>query len=204
MISRSVRAATLVAAMLVVPGLRAAEVAGVKVDDQIKVGSSELVLNGAGLRTKVFVKVYVGALYVTQKATTPAALLDATTPRRMNMRLLRDVDSDTLFGCAARRPQGQQQRGRTGGAEGGGRPVRRDHEKDRQRQEWRHGQHRLHGRWRCRRLQRRESRPGRQRAVREGAAQGLAGGQSGGCLAQEGVAGRLIFTRRRWKWKRSG
>jgi len=99
MISRSVRAATLIAAMLVVPGLQAAEVAGVKVDDQIKVGSSELVLNGAGLRTKVFVKVYVGALYVTQKATTPAPLLDATTPRRMNMRLLRDVDSESLFGA---------------------------------------------------------------------------------------------------------
>jgi len=32
----------------------AAEVAGVKVDERLKLGSDELVLNGAGLRTKVF------------------------------------------------------------------------------------------------------------------------------------------------------
>lgn len=99
MISRSMQAAALVAALLAIPAVQAAEVAGVKVDDQIKVGSNELVLNGAGLRTKVFVKVYVGALYVSQKANSPAALLDAPTPRRMTMRMLRDIDSDTLYGA---------------------------------------------------------------------------------------------------------
>jgi len=99
MISHSVRMAALVAALLAVPGLQAAEVAGVKLDEQIKVGASELVLNGAGLRTKVFIKVYVGALYVTEKANTPAGLLDAATPRRMSMRMLRDIDSDTLYGA---------------------------------------------------------------------------------------------------------
>ena len=99
MIAHSVRMAALLAALLAVPGLQAAEVAGVKVDEQIKVGGSELVLNGAGLRTKVFVKVYIGALYVSQKANTPAALLDAATPRRMNLRMLRDVDSDSLYGA---------------------------------------------------------------------------------------------------------
>ena len=99
MISHSVRMATLVAALLAIPGVQAAEVAGVRIDEQIKVGSNELVLNGAGLRTKVFVKVYVGALYVTQKANTPAGLLDATTPRRMTLRMLRDIDADTLYGA---------------------------------------------------------------------------------------------------------
>ena len=99
MIAHSVRMAALLAALLAVPGLQAAEVAGVKVDEQIKVGGGELVLNGAGLRTKVFVKVYIGALYVSQKANTPAGLLDATTPRRMNLRMLRDVDSDSLYGA---------------------------------------------------------------------------------------------------------
>ncbi len=98
-ISHSVRMAALVAALLAVPGLQAAEVAGVKLDEQIKVGAGELVLNGAGLRTKVFVKVYVGALYVTQKSNTPAGLLDAATPRRMSMRMLRDIDADTLYGA---------------------------------------------------------------------------------------------------------
>ena len=99
MISHGVRMAALLAALLAVPGLQAAEVAGVKVDEQVKVGASELLLNGAGLRTKVFIKVYVGALYVTEKSNQPAALLEATTPRRMTMRMLRDIDSDTLYGA---------------------------------------------------------------------------------------------------------
>jgi len=99
MISHTVRVAAVLAALLATPGLHAAEVAGVKIDEQIKVGSSELVLNGAGLRSRVFIKVYVGALYVTQKAATPAALLDAGNPRRMSLRLLRDLDADTLYGA---------------------------------------------------------------------------------------------------------
>ena len=95
----TVMRAALLAALIAAPGLQAAEVAGVKVDDRIRVGSSELVLNGAGLRSKLFVKVYVGALYVWQKANTTAAIIDQSGPRRMVMRLLRDMDADTLHGA---------------------------------------------------------------------------------------------------------
>lgn len=94
--STSVRQAALIAALLAVPGLHAAEVAGVKVEDKIRVGSSDLVLNGAGLRSKLFIKIYVGALYVGQKSTTPAAIYDSPQPRRMVMRLMRDLDAETL------------------------------------------------------------------------------------------------------------
>jgi len=86
----------LIAALLAAPGLQAAEVAGVKIDDTIKLGNADLMLNGAGLRSKLFIKVYVGALYVGQKSATPAAVLDSTGPRRMLMRMLRDMDADTL------------------------------------------------------------------------------------------------------------
>jgi long-chain acyl-CoA synthetase len=94
--STSVRQAALIAALLAAPGLHAAEVAGVKVDDSLRVGGSELLLNGAGLRSKLFIKVYVGALYVGQKSTSPAAIIDNPQPRRMVMRLLRDLDAETL------------------------------------------------------------------------------------------------------------
>lgn len=94
--STSVRQAALIAALMTVQGLHAAEVAGVKVEDKLRVGNSELVLNGAGLRSKLFIKVYVGALYVGQKASTPAAIYDAAGPRRMVLRLLRDLDADSL------------------------------------------------------------------------------------------------------------
>jgi long-chain acyl-CoA synthetase len=94
--STQLRKAVLVAALIATPALQAAEVAGVKVDDKLRIGNNELVLNGAGLRSKLFIKVYVGALYVSQKATTSAAIVDSTQPRRMVMRLMRDLDAETL------------------------------------------------------------------------------------------------------------
>lgn len=97
--SQSVRAVALAAALLAAPGLQAVEVAGVRIDDQVTVGGSELVLNGAGLRSKLFIKVYVGALYAPQKAAVPAAFIDSPAPRRMTLRLLRDIDADTLYGA---------------------------------------------------------------------------------------------------------
>jgi long-chain acyl-CoA synthetase len=88
--------AVLLAAWLAVSVPQAAEVAGVKIEERIQVGGQELVLNGAGLRTRFFIKVYVGALYASQKATTPGALIDSATPRRMVLRMLREMDAETL------------------------------------------------------------------------------------------------------------
>jgi hypothetical protein len=95
----NLRAAALLAALLAVPTVHAAEVAGVRIDDRLSVGDQELVLNGAGLRSKLFVKVYVGALYVAQKSTAAAPIIDSSAPRRIVLRLLRDVDADTLYGA---------------------------------------------------------------------------------------------------------
>lgn len=92
----SLHTAFLLLALISAPGLHAAEVAGIRVADSLRVGSNELVLNGAGLRSKLFIKVYVGALYVDRRQSTVAALLDISGPRRMVMRMLRDVDADSL------------------------------------------------------------------------------------------------------------
>jgi hypothetical protein len=97
--SHSIRAAALAAALVALPAAFAAEVAGVAITERVKVGDSELVLNGAGLRSKLFVKVYVGALHVAQKSASAAALVDSSAPRRMTLRLLRDIDADTLYGA---------------------------------------------------------------------------------------------------------
>jgi long-chain acyl-CoA synthetase len=94
-----IRGAVVVAALVLSSGLHAAEVAGVKVDDKAQVGGKELSLNGAGLRSKLFFKVYVGALYLGQKAATPADVYASPPPRRMAMRMLRDMDADALYGA---------------------------------------------------------------------------------------------------------
>lgn len=49
-------------------------VAGVNVPPTVTLGGQSLHLNGAGVRSKFFVKVYVGALYSERKLTSPAAL----------------------------------------------------------------------------------------------------------------------------------
>ncbi len=73
----------------------AAEVGGVKLADKVAVGGQDLVLNGAGIRTRVMFKVYVGSLYVPAKATDLAAVL-AKGPRRIQMNILRNLTADQL------------------------------------------------------------------------------------------------------------
>ena len=75
----------------------AAEVSGIKVDDKATVGGQELVLNGAGMRTRLFIKVYVGALYVPQKTTNLQGVIGRNQPRRMTLALQRDIGADQLL-----------------------------------------------------------------------------------------------------------
>ncbi len=51
------------------------EVAGVNVAPTVSVGQKSLVLNGAGIRKKFVIKVYVGALYLERKAASRDELL---------------------------------------------------------------------------------------------------------------------------------
>ena len=77
----------------------AMEIEGVKVPEQVKLGDTgpELVLNGAGLRTRAIFKVYVGALYLQQKKTAADAVLTDTGARRIALHLLRDLSSEQLL-----------------------------------------------------------------------------------------------------------
>ncbi|WP_374537263.1 chalcone isomerase family protein [Chitinimonas taiwanensis] len=77
-------------------GAAAVEVGGVTLDEQVKVGNSELKLNGAGIRTKAFFKVYVAALYLGDKKGSTAEVLSATGPKRVTLTMLREVSSDQL------------------------------------------------------------------------------------------------------------
>ncbi|MFH1604742.1 MAG: chalcone isomerase family protein [Pseudomonadota bacterium] len=74
----------------------AIEVAGVKVPDKAKVGSAELVLNGAGIRTRIIFKVYVGALYLTEKKSAAAEALAQKGAKRVALTLLRELSAQQL------------------------------------------------------------------------------------------------------------
>ena len=74
------------------------EVSGVTLADKVSVGGQALVLNGAGVRVKVFFKIYVGSLYLPEKVGDLAGVL-AKSPRRIQMNLLRDLTADQLVGA---------------------------------------------------------------------------------------------------------
>jgi Chalcone isomerase-like len=71
-------------------------VSGVRLEDSIAAHGSTLQLNGAGVRYKAMFKVYTAGLYLSQKATTTDAVLDAPGPKRLTMTMLRDIDSTEL------------------------------------------------------------------------------------------------------------
>jgi len=53
----------------------ALEIAGVDVPQSVTIENKALVLNGAGIRKKLFIKVYVGSLYLTAKQTAVGKIL---------------------------------------------------------------------------------------------------------------------------------
>jgi hypothetical protein len=93
-IARAIPFAVLLASMSVV--VSAAEVAGIKLDERTKVGTSELVLNGAGLRKRVFFKVYVAGLYLTEKRKSPAEVFALAGPKRASITFMRSLPARDL------------------------------------------------------------------------------------------------------------
>jgi len=69
----------------------AARVAGIDLAERTTVGACHLVLNGAGLRKRMFFKLYVVGLYVTEKRQSPVDLLSLAGPKRISITLLRTV-----------------------------------------------------------------------------------------------------------------
>jgi Chalcone isomerase-like len=69
----------------------AATLADVSLPDRIEAAGQPLVLNGLGLRKKLFVKVYVGALYLPAPQKSAAGVLAGDTVRRMVLHFLYSV-----------------------------------------------------------------------------------------------------------------
>lgn len=71
-------------------------VSGVKLDDSVQVGSQSLKLNGAGVRYKVFFKVYVAALYLPEEKNTTADVLAMPGAKRVTLVMMRELSNDDL------------------------------------------------------------------------------------------------------------
>jgi len=94
----SAQSAGLLMSLLLLPLAHAqsTEVAGQKYENNVQLGSTPLVLNGAGVRYKAIFKVYTAGLYLTKKANTTEAVLATPGPKRMHIVMLRDINASEL------------------------------------------------------------------------------------------------------------
>lgn len=72
----------------------AADIAGVKYEDKTKLDAAELQFNGAGLRSKLFLKVYALGLYLPEKKTAAADVLALSGPKRLHIVTLRELTTE--------------------------------------------------------------------------------------------------------------
>lgn len=81
---------------IALPAAAAVDVNGIKFEDINKVGGKDLQLNGAGMRTKLVIKVYAAGLYLTEKSKNVADILKMDGPRRVTLVMARDISSEDL------------------------------------------------------------------------------------------------------------
>ena len=77
----------------------AKEIGGVTLTETLSAGGENLVLNGAGLRKKLFVKVYAGGLYLKAKTTDAPAIVASDEPMAIRMHFLYGVSAKRLIGA---------------------------------------------------------------------------------------------------------
>lgn len=78
--------------IIISTNLNARELAGVSIEEQVSVSGIEqpLILNGAGIRYKIFFKIYVGALYLPQPQKNAAVILNGSQANRVVMHFVYD------------------------------------------------------------------------------------------------------------------
>ncbi len=83
-------AAIALATVLFAGNALAVKVAGIELAPTITVGEQELSYNGAGIRKKLFIKLYVGSLYAAQNSNDAAALVSADESMAIRINVISD------------------------------------------------------------------------------------------------------------------
>ena len=89
----------MMAVLFMTNSAHALNVAGVDVPDTVKIGAAgdDLLLNGAGIRKKFIIKVYVGALYLKSKTSDVSKAVSMSGAKRVRMHFLyKKVGADKL------------------------------------------------------------------------------------------------------------
>jgi hypothetical protein len=80
--------ASLILSLLLVAPLQARQIAGIEMPDATDAGGAPLVLNGAGVRTKMFMDIYVGGLYLKAKSSDASRIIAADEPMAIRLHMV--------------------------------------------------------------------------------------------------------------------
>lgn len=75
----------------------ALDLADIHLADKVQLGDASLRLNGGGIRTKFFFKIYVGSLYLPQQESSAEAIIADDRPYRMAMYIKHGLSSEKLY-----------------------------------------------------------------------------------------------------------
>lgn len=84
------------------PAYSQKNIGGVKLPATMKVGNTELVLNGGGIREKWFLDIYVGGLYVKSKSSDANSIIAANEPMAMRIKMVSSLISSEKMEAATR------------------------------------------------------------------------------------------------------
>ena len=74
--------------LLMVTNIHSADFGDVKIPDTLLAGKEKLVLNGAGYRTKFYMKIYIGALYLSKKSSDQNEIINADKPMAIKLHIV--------------------------------------------------------------------------------------------------------------------
>lgn len=92
--NRFLSGSLLAAVLLTTQPALSAELAGTHIDDRASVAGNELVLNGAGLRTRFMLKVYTIGLYLPKRSESPVSAITGAGAKRIQIITLRDLSAE--------------------------------------------------------------------------------------------------------------
>ena len=89
-------AGVFLAMVLAASPVAAVQVEGVRLADTVRESNQPMFLNGAGVRSKFFVKVYVCALYLSERISSPEGVIVSRKTRRIELHMLRSMQASAI------------------------------------------------------------------------------------------------------------
>ena len=96
-------AATILAVLMITALGNAEEIGGINMPESLKTGQTTLMLNGAGVRTKLFFDIYVGGLYLKEKSQDPKAIMAADEPMAIRLHIVSSMATSKKMEKATRK-----------------------------------------------------------------------------------------------------